>query len=62
MAKLLTKEKVEARITMYDEVIDHLGMEICETEEEKVQAKFIQKQITAMRDKFIFMNQVVLKS
>lgn len=49
----LTKEQIEARISMYNEGIDHMEMEIFDDEVEREQALFIQRQLIQLRDKFV---------
>ena len=50
--KKLTQEQIDARIEMYEEVIEHLYMNICDTAEEKRQAKVIQNQIRRLSEAF----------
>lgn len=50
--KKLTKKQIEARIEMYEEAISHLDMDVCDTEEERKQAKIVQNQIMSMSLKF----------
>ena len=41
----LTRKQVVARVEMYEEVIEHLDMDVCDTEEEIRQSKIVQNQI-----------------
>ncbi len=50
----LTRKEIEARMVIYQEIIDHLGMDICETFEEKQQVTIVQKQIRTMADRFYY--------
>lgn len=43
--KKLTRKQIVARIEMYEEAIEHLDMDVCDTKEEIRQAKIVQNQI-----------------
>ena len=48
----LAREEVDARMVIYDEIMGHLDMDICETATERVQADIVQKQIRAISKSF----------
>lgn len=49
----LSQEEVEARIVIYNELIDHLDMSIYESEEEKRQGIILKFKLRSQRDRFI---------
>jgi hypothetical protein len=49
----LTQSQIEARITMYDEVIGHLDLSVHETDLEIEQGKVVQAELEKLKDKFI---------
>lgn len=52
MARKTTQEQAEARLTMYTEAIDHLGMLVCETKEQEAQALIVTQQIEQLKNRF----------
>lgn len=52
MSFRLTKDQIQARIVVYDELICHLEHDIYETEEERKQGKVIIKQIVSIKNAF----------
>ena len=52
MKKLSTKQE-DARIAVWDELIDHMDMEIYDNNTEREQGALIKKQLIRLRDNFI---------
>jgi hypothetical protein len=50
--KRLTKEIIEDRMVIYEELIGHLTMDICETDTEKVQAAIVRRWLQKTAIKF----------
>jgi hypothetical protein len=51
--KKLSDEEKDARINVYDEVIDHMDMEIYDNKIERKQGMIIKKQLIRIRENFI---------
>jgi hypothetical protein len=49
----LTKEQIDARVVVFDEVIGHLENDVYETQLEREQGLILQQQLIKLRDKFI---------
>lgn len=52
----LTREIIEARMVIYEEIVAHLNMEICDHAdgEEDCQRRFVQEQIRVMAKKWYY--------
>jgi hypothetical protein len=50
--RALTQQQVESRLEMDEEAAEHLEQSVCDTEEEKIQARIVSAQIRAMARKF----------
>ena len=50
--KKMTQKEVEERMIIYDEIVDHLNHNICETKGEEKQAKIVKKQIEKIMYRF----------
>jgi hypothetical protein len=52
MAKKLTNDEIEARLSMYDEAWEHLTMSVHHSAEEEKQSAIIIKQIKKLKRQF----------
>ena len=48
----LTKKQIDARMEMYQEAIEHLDGDVCDTAVEREQANIVQQELRGIAEKF----------